>query len=104
MPLYEYECADHGVFDVSVSMNARAAPQSCPDCGRPAPRVFATAVAVAAMPAAARAAHRINEKSQHQPKTSGQLRHGSGCGCCGGASRITTRKATAPRRPWMIGH
>jgi putative FmdB family regulatory protein len=105
MPLYEYECPAHGVFDQFMVMSARAQPHPCPHCSRPAPRVIATATAVAAMPAAARAAHRVNENSRNEPKISGKLKHGAGCGCCGNKpTRISRRARASPQRPWMIGH
>jgi putative FmdB family regulatory protein len=102
MPLYEYECSDHGVFEQLASMAERQAAQPCPCCERPASRVIATATAVAAMPAAARKAHALNERSRHQPRSSAQLRHGKGCSCC--APKPLIRPSVAPRRPWMIGH
>jgi hypothetical protein len=92
------------------SMSESRAPQSCPDCGVPAPRVMLTAVAFAGMPAANRKAHAINERSAHEPKTSASLRHKPGCGCCSPKSKSNSltlpdgSKAFPSKRPWMISH
>jgi putative FmdB family regulatory protein len=111
MPTYEYECARHGAFEALRSMSEARAPQSCPDCGVLAPRVVLTAAAFAAMPAANRKAHAVNERSAHEPKTSASLRHKPGCGCCspriGKSNSLTLpdgTKAFPSKRPWMISH
>lgn len=112
MPTYEYECPSHGFFEAMRSMSESAQPQSCPDCGVPAPRVVMTAAAVAGMSASQRSAHAINERSAHEPLTSASLRHKPGCSCCStGSKRKSTTlklpdgsKAFPSKRPWMISH
>ena len=39
MPIYEYECPDHGRFDALQSMMAEHK-ATCPECGKPAERRF----------------------------------------------------------------
>lgn len=41
MPLYTYQCADHGEFATWESMSASDKPQPCPACDTPAPRALA---------------------------------------------------------------
>jgi putative FmdB family regulatory protein len=109
MPTYEYECARCGAFEAFRPAKEYREPQPCPDCGSPAPRVVLSAVAVSDMPAAARKAHAVNERSAHAPKTSAQLRHGRGCSCCGNGKNNTAGAASENtsfpnKRPWMISH
>lgn len=104
MPLYEYECASHGPFDATVPMIDCRQAQPCPRCQGVSPRVILTAAALAAMPAPLRSAHRVNETSQHQPKTSAQFKHGAGCGCCKVTSDANVNRGFPARRPWMISH
>src|SRR5690606_33920936 len=100
-----------GIFEAVRSMKQSGEPQSCPDCGELAPRVVITAAAFAGMPAAQRAAHAINERSTHEPKTSESLKHKSGCSCCSSSARTSTilklpdgSKTFPTKRPWMISH
>jgi putative FmdB family regulatory protein len=108
MPTYEYACGDCGEFTALRPMAQRHEPQPCPECGAPAPRVLATAPAFAGLPAAARQAHALNERSAHEPKQSS--RHGAGCSCCSGAGKSSAvrspdgKKAFPGKRPWMISH
>jgi putative FmdB family regulatory protein len=112
MPLYDYECAAHGVFDAIVPMSAYRQPQPCPRCRGASPRVFLTAAALARMPAPLRKAHAVNDASRHSPKSSAQLKHGASCQCCSGSRIKTGNAASGPRgergfpgtRPWMISH
>jgi putative FmdB family regulatory protein len=117
MPTYDYACAQCGGFDAFRSLSERNEPASCPDCGEPAPRVFASAPRLALMDSSSRSAHATNERASHEPKRSGdyaRLRHPAGCGCCstGGAAGkrgATLRapngnKAFPSKRPWMISH
>jgi putative FmdB family regulatory protein len=39
--LYEYKCRTHGVFEVNQPITAEHK-ADCPDCGKPAQRVFTT--------------------------------------------------------------
>ena len=113
MPMYEYECADCGVFAANKPMAEYREPHACQNCGRPSARVLLTAPAFAGMPAVTRTAHAINEKARHEPQTSAEraARHGAGCGCCsGGLGKDRTvkakdgSKAFPSARPWMISH
>lgn len=112
MPVYEYECAEHGAFEALQPMSAYQRPHPCPQCGEDAPRVLLTAPAVSAMSSSARSAHARNERSRHAPITADIYRekHGPGCSCCSArkphsatASNSAT-KCFPKQRPWMISH
>jgi putative FmdB family regulatory protein len=111
MPVYEYECPAHGPFEDVRAMADYRRPQACPECGVASPRVLLTAAALGTVATGVRAAHAVNERSAHAPKTSAEVRHGKGCGCCGGGAKksntLTTpdgAKTFPSQRPWMISH
>ncbi len=41
MPLYTYQCEQHGEFAAWGTMSESDAPQPCPSCTEPAPRALA---------------------------------------------------------------
>lgn len=111
MPVYEYECEQHGVFEALQSMAAFQEPCSCPECGGESPRVLFTAPALGSRNRANIKAHGINERAADSPKRSGT--HGPGCGCCSGGKKKSSRKTLhrpdgsksfPSSRPWMISH
>ena len=115
MPVYEYLCTDHGVFEALRPMSQYDQPCPCPDCGAGAARVMLSVPNVSGLDRSVRRAHETNERASHAPKS---LRsHGPGCGCCaGGASSVKGRgrggtlhrpdgsKSFPGKRPWMISH
>ena len=40
MPLYDYECATHGLFEAHRRMSKSSDPAPCPRCERPSPRAY----------------------------------------------------------------
>ena len=46
MPVYDYDCADCGAFEVVRRIAERDAPVACPQCGAPAARVTIAAPSV----------------------------------------------------------
>jgi len=114
MPTYEYLCDSCGEFSAIRPMSEYRSAHACPTCGTSAARVLGSAPAIAGMPATARTAHAVNERSTHAPSTSAEYKakHGSGCGCCGGVANRRSSAATAAdgsksfpaKRPWMISH
>ena len=111
MPVYEYECAECGDFTAVRPMAQYQDPHECPVCGQQAQRVLRSAPSFAAMPAATRQAHAVNERSAHAPRSSSQTgAHKPGCGCCSGVGKSRTvqsadgKKAFPDKRPWMISH
>jgi putative FmdB family regulatory protein len=67
MPLYEYRCSRHGVFERMTAMSQSSRPASCPRCDKPAPRILSS-VRGAQMPATEVRARDRNERSKHEPK------------------------------------
>jgi putative FmdB family regulatory protein len=110
MPVYEYWCATHGLFEAMRPMAAYAEPCDCPECGAAADRVLVTAPRLAAADRTRMQAHAVNERAADSPKKLSS--HGPGCACCkGGAKpgRATLRRADGAKsfpgsRPWMISH
>lgn len=97
MPIYEFECDDHGVFELSRTIAQVRDPAACPDCGASARRVL-SAPNLASGSLLIRAAA-VNERSQHEPRI---------------VSRQSPRKPEAPHKrklhssrggyPWALGH
>lgn len=98
MPIYEYQCTDHGLFEAERPMARSAEPAECPACSGAARRVL-SAPRTALVPRATRTARDRNEQSQHAPQL---------------LSRQTTQPARRPARPalqvshgsrpWVLEH
>lgn len=106
MPVYEYWCEDHGVFEAVRPMAEFAAAGQCPDCGGAAPRVMVTAPRRGAADRAQIRARDVNARSADAPRRASD--HGPGCGCCkpgrGTLHRPDGSKSFPAHRPWMISH
>ena len=96
MPLYEYDCQRHGLFETMHSMHEANAPESCPTCGEEAPRVL-SAPRLACVSTNERKARDRNEKSRHEPRVSRKPNKPSQ------AERPALR-ASHHSRPWALGH
>ena len=114
MPIYSYDCPDHGPFDAWRSMSRSERPAPCPSCRRAAPRAI-TAPALNTLSSATRQAHFRNEKSADSPDVVQVVGGKSGHGHDHGGHphhKHSGRKGTVgrlgggalSRRPWMIGH
>jgi putative FmdB family regulatory protein len=66
MPMYEYECDEHGRFEQLRPLSEYAAPAPCPTCELGAPRVVSVPH-LCALPRSTMVAHARNEKSCHEP-------------------------------------
>jgi putative FmdB family regulatory protein len=96
MPIYEFECDEHGTFDEQRPMSLAKSTSACPACGTEARRVLSVPN-VAHLPASERRARDVNERSCHEPRLS---------------RRETVRAQDPPPpklhathgRPWAIGH
>ena len=124
MPLYDYKCTQHGVFQELASMEHHDHPAKCPQCAQLSARVVMIPPHIAAMIKEKKEAMERNEKAQHEPDfmTSAQFHerekekqeratHGKhkGCGCA--PKRPSNLLWTADgnkmfpsMRPWMISH
>jgi putative FmdB family regulatory protein len=98
MPLYEYECAGHGVFELSRPMAEASLAAPCPECEGAAPRIL-SAPRLACLPASSMRAHDRNERSRHEPR-----RVERGARVTAASAGNPTRPIAAGGRPWAIGH
>jgi putative FmdB family regulatory protein len=95
MPIYEYECSAHGLFEAERSMMHSAQPAPCPECQASARRVL-SATRTALVPRAGKLARERNERSQHQP----ELRRAQSAGACARGPRLQASHG----RPWCLEH
>ncbi len=105
MPLYEYECTDHGVFDEIRPFAKSSDPAPCPTCGAESARVISVP-RFRSLDGNTRTAMERNEKSAHQP-------HVCTSGCSHGHSHKAPKTSqsqpakltnyTGPR-PWVVEH
>lgn len=122
MPLYDYKCREHGLFQELVLLSEGGQPQPCPDCGTPAARVIVLPATILGLDPTHQAMAR-NERSQHEPRFStpehraedqAKQRHNQGCGCqiCEDPALSSPKalytadgkKWFPTARPWMISH
>ncbi len=111
MPVYDYECAECGVFTALRPMADYDKPCDCPDCGTVSSRVMLSVPYVSGVSKATRVAHETNERSADSPTRLSKVGHGSNCSCCSGRKLSSkTRKGAdgsksfPAARPWMISH
>ncbi|MFM2418938.1 MAG: hypothetical protein RL385_3661 [Pseudomonadota bacterium] len=108
MPLYEYECGDHGAFELLRTVSQHAASADCPVCGLASQRLF-SAPYLSVMPRSQVMARDLNEQSQHAPRVSAQKPGAHRCTarCSHGAANAGSAqglKAYGGKRPWVIEH
>lgn len=101
MPVYEYECRAHGVFEELRSLNERQLPAPCPQCRTDARRVVSVP-ALACMPRSQVVARDRNEQSRHEPRVS----EGSGHRHASSAAPPEPGRAQVYHgpRPWVVEH
>ena len=106
MPLYNYICDRHGLFDAWQSMSESGAPTACPTCGKDAARAI-SAPALACMDGGNRKAHQVNERSADSPTLVSKEQRGhptnQGKGGHGHGHPHSHGHSHGPSRPWMIG-
>jgi putative FmdB family regulatory protein len=96
MPIYEYECSDHGEFEAERPMRLSAEPGECPVCQGAARRLLST-TRTRLLPRAASLARDRNEKSQHAPELRQSVEPRP--------KGLRKRPLQAGHgRPWMLGH
>jgi len=119
MPLYDYKCAEHGVFHELVELVNFDKPCACPHCGALSPRVIMLPPEFLAMAKERRQAFETNERARHEPvfsnreirEEASKHKHAPGCGCHQQNKRSSKLFYTASgdkmfpsMRPWMISH
>ena len=98
MPLYEYECSEHGAFEAECKMAEWMQPGICPLCAVPAARILSVPRLRALSPEG-RIARERNERSRHAPRVAVRedTPRGDGPPRWGAA-------AAPGARPWALGH
>ncbi|WP_188149946.1 FmdB family zinc ribbon protein [Teredinibacter waterburyi] len=116
MPVYDYKCAEHGVFNDLATMDDSDKPCACPRCGELSARIIRLSPELVRMAPEKKHAHEVNERNQHEPTHSTKDRraddeqHSKGCGCerkIGKSNLLYTAKGEKmfpSMRPWMISH
>ncbi|MDF1629464.1 MAG: zinc ribbon domain-containing protein [Alcanivoracaceae bacterium] len=117
MPVYDYKCNEHGLFNTLATIDDADKPVACPTCEALSPRVIVLPKKVVNMDPATKAAHERNERSRHEPVFSTADRraydkeHSRQCGCGspkpGKSMLLYTadgKKMFPSMRPWMISH
>lgn len=115
MPVYDYKCSEHGVFNELAAMEDHHLPAKCPQCNAVSPRVIMMPPEILAMAPAKRQAHNVNEKSANEPVFSNEDRrkhdqqHAKQCGCHNPKKSNLMYTAQGEKmfpsmRPWMISH
>lgn len=90
MPIYEYSCPDHGLFEDQRPMSRSGEPSLCPECRADAPRVLSL-TRTNLVPRSQAIARARNEKSQHAP----ELRR---------VDPAARAARPGPRRPLQVSH
>jgi putative FmdB family regulatory protein len=67
MPIYEYECLEHGVFEEQRKVAESGAAGACPHCLQASPRIVSAPSLGRLERSQVRAIER-NEKSRHEPR------------------------------------
>ena len=101
MPLYEYQCTDHGTFDAFRPFAESDELEACPDCGASSPRQFTVPRTRSMAPSTMTAMSR-NEQSAYSPRVCG-----SGCGHAHAKPSEPKKprlQAYTGSRPWVIEH
>jgi putative FmdB family regulatory protein len=98
MPLYEFACEEHGVFEVRRPIGQAADPVPCVHCERPAARVFTPPLLRSLSPAVREGLAR-EERSRHEPRIASHAELGRSPA----AEPPPPRWHTSRGRPWMLG-
>ncbi len=104
MPVYEYECNSHGLFEAMHPMARSSEPSPCPTCEVQSMRVLSTPH-LASGSTNFKARDR-NERSQHEPrmvKREHNHSHGKNEKTTDPAGRPALR-ASHGSRPWALEH
>jgi putative FmdB family regulatory protein len=104
MPIYEYECSEHGLFEEMRPMQRSSEGAGCPECTVLSPRVLSP-TRTQLVPRATSLAHARNEKSQHSPDV---CTHAHGHHHHAATSRPSAHpgqlQAYRGKRPWVMEH
>lgn len=99
MPVYEYECNEHGAFEHVRSMAESSRPAPCPECAALGKRII-SAPHLSCMPRSQVKARDHNERSRHEPR----VVHANDAPRQGPPAPRKLHSHAASGRPWMLGH
>lgn len=102
MPIYEYECAEHGVFEDFRPISKSGDPVPCQECGAAAARIL-SATRISRVSAADRVAHSRNERSRHEPRVCDHAHHAHGAAKERSPRQPRMKRYGGPR-PWVVEH
>jgi len=113
VPVYEYECTDHGLFETLRPLSEYNLPSPCPTCSVAALRVLSVPH-LAGVPRATMIAHDRNEQSRHEPRVS-KHKHGDHThhhhSSAASAAKVAIAAGQRPalqqykgKRPWVMEH
>lgn len=112
MPIYEFECRSHGVFELERPVSQAKGAGTCPECGVASARILSVP-RLAALAKDTRVALDRNARSQHEPRVICReaSHHDSASAARGHAPAQRSLAAGAGRaraytgaRPWVIEH
>jgi putative FmdB family regulatory protein len=110
MPLYEYDCPAHGVFEAVRGISEYAEPAPCPDCSLSSPRILSLP-RLSGMARSEVVARDRNERSRHEPRVSqspaapgGAQRRSHGDRGAGRNPSARPLVSYQGARPWVIEH
>jgi putative FmdB family regulatory protein len=95
MPIYEYECVEHGVFEDQRSIARSDEDGPCPVCEKHSPRIV-SAPNLGRMERSQVKAMDRNEKSRHEPRVVQTAPRREG--------HLAPLRAASGGYPWAIGH
>lgn len=105
MPIYEYECRTHGVFELLKSVSEAYEAGACPRCAAPGQRLISVPT-LSAMARSEVIARDRNERASHEPRLAsspGRCNHSGPCNH-GRKAQPGKLKAYQGKRPWVIEH
>lgn len=114
MPIYEYRCGAHGLFEELRSISEYRRTAECPECRSDCSRAL-SAPHISALSASRMAALQTNERSQHEPRVQTRCDHTHHAHDKSPAGRDSQSKVASSgrsgrlrtytgARPWVIEH
>ncbi|PAU74516.1 zinc ribbon domain-containing protein [Halomonas salipaludis] len=110
MPLYDYKCAEHGLFHELIPISASGEVWPCPSCQVLSPRVLLVPPHLLDMAPERRQAMARNERAAHEPRHGNALSEREQGGCHHDKRKPQVfytaegNKMFPSARPWMISH
>lgn len=96
MPIYDFICAEHGMFTAFASYEDSQTGAGCPRCGAPS-KVLPALPQISTMSSALRSASSRAEASSSAPSVM-KRKHLPNCGCV-----MCKQKSPPTSRRWMLG-